>query len=389
LIGHEYPPYHIGGVGSYTRDLAKFLSKRKVPTTVFCGKSEKIREEQVNDYLRIVRLPLLDLPLRAYWFQIKNHPLLRRRLREYDLVHVVNAQAAAVCAFAKPKNTPMLTTVHEVPIFRTKAFFNSPVSDWCLHDFVSSFVELPVNQILYTSCFRESKKIIAVSHNLDREIRIAFHRAAGDKITVIYNGIDFEKTRQRPAMAGDSRQDRPAEYLLFFGRHVTVKGIPLLLRAVSELRTRFPNLAVKIAGTGPQSGALQKLAAELSLLANVQFLGRVDELEPLIMNCSFAVLPSSYEVGPSLAVLEAMSCGKAVIALDYAFSRELIEDSRTGLLARPGDPHDLAEKMELMIKDENFRNQLGANAFQHAYRFFNWENLIESYVNLYRDMAAS
>jgi glycosyltransferase involved in cell wall biosynthesis len=45
--------------------------------------------------------------------------------------------------------------------------------------------------------------------------------------------------------------------------------------------------------------------------------------------------------------------------------------------------------MELMIKDENFRNQLGANAFQHAYRFFNWENLIESYVNLYRDMAAS
>jgi glycosyltransferase involved in cell wall biosynthesis len=381
LICHEYPPYQIGGVGTYTHDLAAFLSKRKVPTTVFCGKSRQVIEEQVNEYLTIVRLPLLDFPLRAYWFQIRNQSLLRRKLREFDLVHAVNPQSSAVCAFVKPKNLPMLTTVHDVPVFRTKAFFKAPISDWCLHDFVSNFVELPVNEILYRSCFRESESVVAVSHNVLREIEIAFREVVG-KITVIHNGIDFEKVRLESATGSGC----PNDYVLFYGRHVTVKGIPLLLRSIAELQPAFPDLQLVVVGTGPQSGHLHKLARELNLLKNIRFLGHVDKLVPLIMNCSFVVLPSTYEVFP-FTVLEAMSCGKAVIALDYPFSREVIEDFTTGLLSKPGEPHDLANKIEFLIKDQDFRNQLGDNALKYVHDHFNWQNLVDSYIELYRDVV--
>lgn len=385
LVGHEYPPYLIGGAGTYMSDLAAFLSKRQVPTTVFCGKSRVASEERVNEFLTVVRLPLLDFPLRAYWFQIGNQSLLRKKLREFDLVHAVNPQSSAVCAFVKPKNLPMLATVHEVPIFRTRAFFSEPVSDWCLHDFVSNFVELPINEILYSSCFRECGRIIAVSHNLHREIRAAFRGVCDSKIAVIYNGIDFDRipSETKATTSGQGAN----KYGLFYGRQVTVKGVPLLFRAISKLRATYPNFELRVAGTGPQAGRLRKLAHELRL-DNVHFLGYVDDLIPLIKNSSFVVLPSSYEVGPSYAVLEAMSCAKAVIALDYPFSREIIEDTRTGLLAKPGDSYDLAAKIARLIEDGHVRNQLGANAYNHVFHSFNWEKLVDHYINLYRTAAA-
>ena len=55
------------------------------------------------------------------------------------------------------------------------------------------------------------------------------------------------------------------------------------------------------------------------------------------------VLPSSYE-GASLALLEAMACSKPVIALDYPFTREIIKNYNSGLLALPDDEMDLAQK---------------------------------------------
>jgi glycosyltransferase involved in cell wall biosynthesis len=363
--------------------LARFLSHRKVPTTVFCGKSGRVEQEQVNDYLTIIRLPLLDLPLRAFWFQIRNSSLLRKELSKFDLVHALNPQSSAVCAFVKPKNLPLLTTVHDVPVFRSKAFFNAPVSDWSLLDFMSNSVELPVNYLLYSSCFARCEKIVAVSRSVAREVVTAFPNLDDKKVTVIHCSIDLDRVRaETPAELPQAR----SSYILFYGRHIAVKGIALLLRAISELRDAFPAVDLKIAGNGPQSEGLHKLARELKVLRNVHFLGRVQELIPLIMRSSFVVLPSSYEACPG-AVLEAMACGKAVIALDYPFSREIIDDSQTGLLTKPGNAHDLANKIELLIREEGFRRRLGESALHHVHRYFNWDNTVDSYVNLYRELS--
>jgi glycosyltransferase involved in cell wall biosynthesis len=384
IVGHDFPPYYQGGVGTHTQALAKYLSKRKVPTTVFCGKSKTVTEERINDYLTVVRLPLLDIPLRSYWFQIENLGLFKKRLKNFDVVHAINPPGAAVCAFAKANQQPMLTTVHEAPIFRTKAFFRTPMSDWSFHDFMSSFIEMPVNTVLNTVCFNKSRRIIAVSRSVLSELRVEFPQVPKNKFSVIHNGIDFERRKRQP-VADNEEDEKP--YILFYGRHSTVKGIPLLLEAMSKLKSRFPNVKLHIAGPENDSGSyLRKLTRELDLLDTVRFLGYVPNLPAQILNSLFVVLPSTYEAN-SMAVLEAMSYRKPVIAFNYPFSREVIDDARTGLLAKQGDPSDLASKIELLIEDENLRNRLGANAFENVHTFFDWETIVDSYVEIYREAA--
>lgn len=390
LVSHEYPPYYFGGIGSYTYDLSRFLSRKNVPTTVFCGRSRKLVEEQVDGYLKVVRLPFFDIPSRAYWFQLQNHSLLRKRLREFDVVHAANSQSSAVCAFVKPANSAMVTTIHGIPRFNAKAFFNTSPTGWELRDFMFNFMEMPVDEMMYRILFRRSKKIVAVGHNVLREAKIAFHRLPIEKITVIPNGIDFQKIDALKRVLNESPEVERG-YILYYGRLVAVKGILYLLSAVAELKNRFPNIRLRIVGKGPLLSQVREMIRDLDLSAHVDFLGYLpshDDLMLAIMKCSMVVLPSSFE-GNSVAVLEAMACGKPVVAFDYPFAAEVIEDFRTGLLAKRGDSMDLAQKIELLLNDEGLRNRLGANAFERAYLNYNWDRLVDRYIELYKEATGS
>jgi glycosyltransferase involved in cell wall biosynthesis len=388
LIGHEYPPYHIGGVGSYTYELARFLSRRKVATTVFCGKSANVSEEQVNDYLKIVRLPLLDVPLRAYWFQAQNWRFLRRAIADYEIVHIISPQSAALVALAKGKNSHLLTTVHGMPRFNAKAFFEAQVSDWTLREFLYNFFEAPIDEMLLKLCFNRSTKIVFVGLNVLRETNAVFHGVPAEKIACIPIGIDFEKIESLKGSLGENPRKEEG-CILFYGRLVWVKGIFHLIEAVAKLRRHFPDVRLRIIGRGPSLKKLRELVCKLDLNRSVDFLGHLPNHTDVIreiVRSSVVVLPSTYEAA-SLAVVEAMACGKPTVAFDYSFAREVIENFRTGLLAKPGDSTDLAEKIRIVLDDKGLQSMLGDNAFEHAYRHHNWESLVNSYIELYREVA--
>ena len=387
LVGHEYPPYQIGGVGSYTRDLSYFLSERQVPTTVFCGRSKEPKEEYVNNHLTIVRLPFLDRPLRAYWFQLRNCSLLRNRLKHFDVVHAINPQASAVTLLARRKGTPLVTTIHGVPIFNTKAFLNTPVSDWAFYDFMYNFLEMPIDHMLHKMCVYNSEKIVVVGQNVLRQASVAFPMMPIDNVAVIPNGIDFRRLEYLKELSSGLRPVK-GDYVLFYGRLVAVKGIPYLIKSIARLRAGFPALRLKIVGNGPLLGRLREMVAHLGLSGNVDFVGSLpnDEMMLTIMRSSFVVLPSTLEAN-SVSVLEAMACGKAVVAFDYSFTREMVQDFHTGLLAKGADHIDLAEKIELLLANEDLRDRLAANAFQRAYHDYNWDTLVDRYVQLYLEAA--
>lgn len=148
-------------------------------------------------------------------------------------------------------------------------------------------------------------------------------------------------------------------YILYFGRISNEKGILTLLKAMETL----PNVVLKIVGNGPELECYENYIVENSI-KNVSFLGPKwnKELEPIIKDCEFVIVPSEwYEPSPYVA-LQSFSYGKPVVAANMGGLNDLIIDTETGLLFKAGDPKDLSEKIRILSSDKSLISKMGAKA---------------------------
>jgi N,N'-diacetylbacillosaminyl-diphospho-undecaprenol alpha-1,3-N-acetylgalactosaminyltransferase len=111
-----------------------------------------------------------------------------------------------------------------------------------------------------------------------------------------------------------------------------------------------------------------------------------EELFKKIREASLVVLPSIHEAQP-VSMLEAMACKKPVVAFDFPFSNELVQNMYNGLLAKSGDVKDLSDKIRLLLTDRQLRLDLGQNAYEYVEKSHNWDTLAEKYIELYLGKA--
>jgi glycosyltransferase involved in cell wall biosynthesis len=158
-------------------------------------------------------------------------------------------------------------------------------------------------------------------------------------------GIPEEKIFYKPNFLEEDPGESTAraDFALFVGRLSQEKGLETLLRAWSHLRTPVP---LRIAGNGPLRAALEALAAPLGG-GNITFLGEVPRTEvlSLMKQTRLLVFPSECYEGCPITMLEALACGVPLLASSLGAIRELIDEGRTGLLFRPGDPEHLADRV--------------------------------------------
>jgi glycosyltransferase involved in cell wall biosynthesis len=131
------------------------------------------------------------------------------------------------------------------------------------------------------------------------------------------------------------------EYLLYFGRLNSEKGIATLITAASQIREKL-----KIAGAGPEESNLKELARKTN--SEIEFLGfkTAAELQPLIAGAKAVVIPSIWPENMPLSLLEAMNFGKIVIASNIGGLPEIIKDGKNGLLFEPGNEVDLIRQIK-------------------------------------------
>ena len=167
------------------------------------------------------------------------------------------------------------------------------------------------------------------------------------------------------------------------GRYAYQKGYDLLLQAWAEVeRTRkeergrrneemreLENWTLDIYGQGDQTDYRQ-LMAELGIDSNRCHLnGPVENVVKAYQESSIFVLSSRFE-GFGMVLIEAMACGLPVVSFDCpAGPDEIITDGVDGLLVPSGDVHALAEKLMVLMSDENLRRRLGQQARQTAQRY--------------------
>ncbi len=158
------------------------------------------------------------------------------------------------------------------------------------------------------------------------------------------------------------------------GRYAYQKGYDLLLQAWAEL-SRIRELengeewTLDIYGQGDQTDYRQ-LMVELGIDSNRCHLnGPVEDVVKAYQESSIFVLSSRFE-GFGMVLIEAMACGLPVVSFDCpAGPDEIITDGVDGLLVPSGDVHALAEKLMVLMTDENLRRRLGQQARQTAQRY--------------------
>jgi glycosyltransferase involved in cell wall biosynthesis len=146
---------------------------------------------------------------------------------------------------------------------------------------------------------------------------------------------------------------------LFVGRLSYEKGVWTMLRAWQGLG----GIPLRIVGDGPLMKVIQAFV-EREKLESVEILGRRtrEDLRPLMKSARFLIFPSLCYETFGLVVVEAFACGVPVIASRLGAIAELVEEGRSGLLFRAGDPEDLAEKVSWAIRHSDTMLRMGENA---------------------------
>jgi glycosyltransferase involved in cell wall biosynthesis len=234
----------------------------------------------------------------------------------------------------------------------------------------AGFTRIPsvANDYMWKSPLKKFSKIVCVSDFVRRDL-IARGFNQGQLVTVP-NGIEMPPPMNR----------NEGDYILFVGRLVGTKGIPYLLKAMKKIDSKLV-----ICGGGPDQKKLEKMAIRLGITDKVKFPGRVPEEEKLRLfaNSKLFVLPSIYE-SYGIAAAEAMSYGKAVVASDVGGLPEVVGGG--GVLARPKDPNDLAEKINALLNDPGRRRTMGIKAAEIA-KEYTWDSSASMMETVYREAS--
>lgn len=166
------------------------------------------------------------------------------------------------------------------------------------------------------------------------------------------------------------------------------KGVWDLLRALEMLEKRGnQNLKVLLVGDGPDTEELRRSAALLSPNRLV-LAGQRDDVHALLTMGDFFVFPTLHE-NLSNALLEAMSCARAVVATEVGGNCEVVVPNETGLLVPAANPSALADAMALIAADSQQRARMGTAGRRRVETHFSMPVLTHKLDAVYKDMLAS
>lgn len=200
----------------------------------------------------------------------------------------------------------------------------------------------------------------------------------------IHNGVDLAELDS----TGSAQQGKAQRaFILSVATHDEWKGLDVLIRAMALLREENETIRLVLAGDGPVRCELERLATGLGLHEQVEFIGDQSRsaVARLLNDCTLFVHPSRFE-GLPLAVLEALACGKPVVATTVDGIPEIIEDGANGILVEPGDARALAAAVRRMLGDAALRERLGRAGRRRVEDAFRWERMGERYVHTYEEL---
>jgi len=238
--------------------------------------------------------------------------------------------------------------------------------------------------------FVNRKKNIYLGANTGIEKRFYVDRLGFNepKVPVIPNGVNLEEF---DLIANEEIYEIKSQYnlektfnVLYAGRVAKIKGLDILIKAISKL----DNTDIRLTIAGPNFGALtelQELCQDLDLADRVTFTGALERRVfcALIKSCDVLVLPSYGGESFGIVLAEAMACCKPVIGSRTGGIPEVIQEGKNGLLFDVGSVEQLSERIKVLYQDGSLYRKLGAQGRSIVEKNYTWEKVANTYLKLW------
>lgn len=213
----------------------------------------------------------------------------------------------------------------------------------------------------------------------------------GAKVRIIPNGVDVERFRPlEPDAALRAELGLPANapVAAIVAALRPEKNHELFLQAADRVRAQLPAAHFLIIGDGERRAALETLTAELQLGDCVHFLGTRSNIPELLSLVDVLALSSHMEANP-VSILEALACGKPVVATRVGSIPESVKDGENGYLTPPGDADQMAARLVELLSDRSLVERFGRAGRERVVNCWSLERMVEGYQKLVHDIYLS
>ncbi|HVW02665.1 MAG TPA: glycosyltransferase [Planctomycetaceae bacterium] len=218
-----------------------------------------------------------------------------------------------------------------------------------------------------------------------------FYRDRGfpaERIRVIPNGIALPAldASARARVRGQLGIPDNAPVAIYVGRLARQKRVDDLIWSAELVRCIHADFRFLIVGDGPERPALQRYVRNLQAEHSVLFLGHSSEVAETLQAADQFWLASDFE-GQSNSLMEAMSSALPVVASDIPPNRELVDETRTGLLTAVGDRAAFAQAALSLFADSDVARRMGQAGRERMSHEFSVEAMVARYADLYREVV--
>jgi len=335
------------GIASHVVALAKRLRKRGYNITLMtrgnkCASIEELEYEK----FKVIKVPFYRLyPFHIYFHAFFVRKAIKDITPQPDLIHLHTPLVPPL-----PKKWPIVTTFH-TPMLVDTAY----VENIGLRTFLIKLMGKTTSYWIEKKLLNISDAIITVSQGVAEELKTYYRYT--NHLFVIPNVVDIDFYKPATYFLNKKK-------LLYVGRLSYRKGLYEIVKSARYVAKKHPNVKYALVGSGPLNKTLQSMINEMGLSSNFEFYGSIHDTSKILnfyQEACAVLIPSYYESGP-ITLLEAMSCGRAVITTKTGLARGLVEDGVNGLLIKPKSVEELGEATIQLLSSEEMCKKLGEAA---------------------------
>jgi glycosyltransferase involved in cell wall biosynthesis len=386
----------VGGGETQARLLAEGLVKSGCPVLVLTRRSDpSLARQERSGEIRIHRLPPTGRHhLNKWGLLLSSFPALLRLRGQYDIILVSGFRVIGIAAVLVSKLTGKVCLLKSDNNGEMSgAFFQGGLQKAGLGKGGLLFKSL---LSLRNRILRQAGGFIAISSQITDEY-LANGVQPASKVYSIPNSVDtdiFRPVSLETKYALREKLDLPKDKLLviFTGRLVSYKGLPLLLEVWKQIAREHPQAALILVGGGSMDmynaeTQLKEYVAANQLVDKVFFSGEVKNVHEYLQACDLFVFPTQKEAF-GISVIEAMACGLPVIATQVGGLKDILVHGQNGWVIQPNHKEDLYQALNRLISDKELAGSLGKSALRTARSCYSVEMVTGKYLDLFQQFTA-
>ena len=379
FLSKDYPPDLVGGVGVYVKEASQALVRMSHNVFVITGTQDR-EVEYIDQGVRVCRVKTRKLKifnafrdiLKGFIDRLEYSLAVSRKIKEIvrqyniDIVESCEARAEGFWYFLFNKKPKLIIKLHTPESIVFKLNHDARSLDYILMEHLEHW------------WIERADKVIGLTDAITH-LTCRYFNIKKNSFPKVANPIDISRFNQEECLGNGQKS------VLYVGRLEFRKGVHILIKAMPEVIKKYPKARFIFVGADcGMSHYIVTKARQLKVFNNIDLIGEIErnKVKEYYFSASCCVVPSLWENHPYVC-LEAMACGRPVIASKVGGIPEIIRDGTTGLLFNSGSFNALAEVIIRVLGNEELASKLGSNAKEYIKNEYSIDKIIKQTVDIY------